>query len=919
MPKNQEHTGFNEGENGGLFGDPTYGNFSVSDYDTWDWKQIRAAIVGMAAGDMSKGENATRALGVANPQSLQEAANAFYKVQQTLEVVAKSLEEQAKALAGENGPWKGEAAESFANMATTFSRQVQANADALSGGSTKLNSVPQQLADNASSLSRAQSLIVQIDQHYAAWALKNGASTGADGLVTISKKPQIVEMMTRDMRAVLKSLAHEYQVTIDSVVAPPPIPPPNRNSPGGDGNNDKNGINGLGNNTDLGGSGGKGNDGPPPPFSNNLSTGGGGGDLGGAGSPPPFPKSLSTKGDGIGADGGLGGGDGIGGLGGSGAPPPFPGDLSTGAGAGGDGIGGGSLDPGALDSALNPDSSGLGGPPPYTGSTDTGGDTGVLPPGLGGPLGFSGGTGTSGSGSLSDAGNLLSTDPSAWGEAGSPLPFGGGADVGAAGAGLSTGEAAGFPGDLSTESGLPSSFGSSGLAGEGGATSLGGMPYLPGMGGMGGAAAGGAQAGERPDASGLLESSTEPWTGGVGVGDEAGSAVTAPHGGEGLDLGTPAQSVLAPGEESATGVTAAGAPLGGMPYLPGMGGMGGAAAGGAQAGERPDASGLLEPSTEPWTDESETDVHEGEEALTSAAASGGAGLLFAPLAGGLAGPVGGPGATAASRGPQPSGERAGHSRESVPPGREGPPGPGLPWPTGTSAAAAGAPGPAASADGGPASRHTDGRTDAAPGGADGAAVLPRTAGGAVASAGPSGPEGAGSGRDGAASSGGSAEARGAAARTAPDPFAEDDQEDTSAWDDAGSSFVPLLWRIPVEEDRAVRTAGASSDPAGAWADEASAARTAAAGRPGGPDPDHVGLTAWRPNRSAASEAGVWPGGGYPGLMCGDADELPDEEEEQEDEAASGAEKAEEERKGRGIADLLVQDGSTWGTAPESHF
>ncbi|MGW7673278.1 WXG100 family type VII secretion target, partial [Streptomyces sp. NPDC054775] len=218
--------GFSQGGDGTVFADP--GDLgSVQDYDTWDWKQIEAAINGMAAGVGSSG-NKSHAASVSSPASLMEAANAFQEVEQVLYGVAGSLIAQANALAGPNGPWKGDAADSFLDVIKKMSNQVIANADKLSGGATGAHPVPQSLADNAVSLGNAQQLIHEIDVWYANQAIRLKVKPMSNGLIPISKKPELVRMMTDDMRKVLKSLANEYSVTIDNVPTPSAV-----NSPAG--------------------------------------------------------------------------------------------------------------------------------------------------------------------------------------------------------------------------------------------------------------------------------------------------------------------------------------------------------------------------------------------------------------------------------------------------------------------------------------------------------------------------------------------------------------------------------------------------------------------------------------------------------------------------------------------------------------
>ena len=155
--------GFHQGDDGTIFGNPDgSSNGSVTDYDNWDWKQIKAAVYGMSSG-VGTESNLAHARSIANPQSLLDAANAFFHVQRVLEGVTKSLVDQAKALAGDNGPWGGSAADSFLTMMTNFSRQVKANADVLSGGSTGDHSVPHQLANNAIAFQSAQNKLGDIE------------------------------------------------------------------------------------------------------------------------------------------------------------------------------------------------------------------------------------------------------------------------------------------------------------------------------------------------------------------------------------------------------------------------------------------------------------------------------------------------------------------------------------------------------------------------------------------------------------------------------------------------------------------------------------------------------------------------------------------------------------------------------------
>lgn len=581
--------GFHQGDDGTIFGSPDgSSNGSINDYDNWDWKQIKAAITGMSAG-VSNDANASHARAVADPQSLMDAANAFFHVQRTLQAITKSLVDQAKALAGDNGPWNGAAADSFLDMMTNFSRQVKANADVLAGGSTGDHSIPHQLANNAVTLRSAQSKLGEIDTWYADQAIAMGVTPMSNGLIPISQKPELVQMMNEDMRSVLKSLAHTYQVTTDNIVNPVPVTSP-ANSPDGPGTGD----------------------GPPDPGPDLGGPDGGIGDTGSLSDLSGLPDTGLDKGLDTGA--GIGGPDG---LDASGDLAGFPGDPSALDGTGLDGTGldatgldgtglGGTglddlgldgLDPSALDSALNP----------------------LSFPGLGGLAGL--GTGRSGAGTGALDG-LSTADPEAFGDTGlaDGLSDGltGGLDSGLAD-GAATG--AGMPSQLATSSG---------------------MPYMPGMGGTG---SGGGLSSEPTDASGLLDASAEPWEGeAMTGGDDVGSELGAAAGGEGLGAGgmpympgtggmgatgggrdatserTDASGLLDDstepwegGEDAGTDeVAPAVATLPGVPYLPGFGApgatvrAGGSRAAAAEGVASAGAAGEVEGEVEGRTEESAT-------------------------------------------------------------------------------------------------------------------------------------------------------------------------------------------------------------------------------------------------------------------------------------------------------------------------
>ncbi|MFJ6836861.1 WXG100 family type VII secretion target [Streptomyces sp. NPDC091209] len=482
--------GFTQGDDGTIFGNPGSDPGSASDYSSWDWKQIEAAVFGMAAGPDSV-TNRNQAKSVADPASLEKAAQIFFYVHDVLSGIALSLTDQTKALAGSDGPWKGAAADSFVTMIDTFSKQVAATADVLSGGSQSTDSVYQQLADNAITLDNAQKKIIAIDLWYAQEARNLGVNPMSNGLIPISQKPELVAMMNDDMRTVLKNLASEYRVTVDSIRAPAPITPPVKD-PGTDTTNkdgpktDDTGKDGP--NTGGGAGGGPKLTTVPPPTANKTA-----------------PESQSFPG-GLGLGGGTGGSKG--GTGSTPPPatvPPFPG-----------GTGLGNLDLSGLDHLLNP---------------------------LGSGLGLRGLKLPSSSPSAFD-GNLASD--------GLPGQFGRGSrfpGVGDLGSRTPTGPVteSGLPEELSpprttmlSSSGPGAGEGISAAgagAGEGGT----GMPMMP----LGGGA-GQQTPTDRSDASGLIDADGEPWEGLPEADEEVGSTLGATAGGAVLGL---------PGEQLAEELT----------------------------------------------------------------------------------------------------------------------------------------------------------------------------------------------------------------------------------------------------------------------------------------------------------------------------------------------------------------------------
>lgn len=914
----------------GIFADPGNDPGSIDDYNSWDWKQIMAAINGMSAGTGSDA-NQERAKGISDPQSLMDAAGHFLNAEVVLAGIAKSLADQANALAGENGPWKGAAADAFCDMINTFSRQVKATADVLSGGEAG-NSVPQQLANNSVNLYNAQVKIADIDAWYADQAVKMGVKPMSNGLIPIHEKPQLVEMMTSDMRAVLKSLAGEYQVTIDSVHTPPPVTSPTDSPDVPD------------NVPDV----------PEP-------------DLTGPNLPDvnaPDPQAFSAPDTSGLPDPEIPGVDPMSALA---TPSPYSGGTGVGGDAPGldglakDALGNDTLDPNALDKALNPAA--------FPGGSNL--DDG-LP--TFSPTSFPGGLNTgTGDGKFPTLADNLAEDPASWSDSGGlPEDFPGDTGVGGTG-GLNAGEGLGdvapeqFPGGLDTESGLPEGLASPSLLdnalespaldglseGEQG-LGTGGMPMMPGM-GAGGMPQSGAP--DRSDSSGLLDSEAEPWVGDPEVGEEIGGR-GAGAGGEGLGLPLDEEAEALPGALAAEEGSALGmGGMNGMPMMPGMGGGGPAAQG---TTDPSDASGLLDPEGEPWTGEPGV-----PEEITGGAGAGGEGLaLPEPTEGVMIGSDGlpiAPRPTAAPMAPLADDEETGAAVASEAKAAE------------AGAALAGGAAPAMPGmmpgAGAPATGARDERSDASglltpdaqawtpQAEADGErpvvaahegvgeGTLPAALLGAATGATAAAVAGSGLGAGTAGAAEESAERRhrrrheeddaaalvvlpvggdntaqqpGEGRPGEPDqpelpdghmalaPAAETDAEDTAAWDSAGASFVPLLWSVPTEDEEEVLAPGYATEDTSTWSGGAGATAEEA---------DGPRLSTWRPNRTGPTGPGEMV---VPAVrlrsFAGDPSELTAELPPQDPALDETAAEEEPAQPSRGIADLLVQEGDTWGTA-----
>ncbi|MGM1060041.1 WXG100 family type VII secretion target, partial [Saccharothrix sp. Mg75] len=226
---------------------------SKADYDTMNWKQIRAVVTGNAAvgkNDRGKQEVVERAASVSSPESLWEAARDLRFVQEVVTLVGNIITDQVNDLtsdlSGQEPAWKGPAADAFRAMMKPFVESFHRVAEQIAGGPTGAFSAPTQLYNAGEYLNWARRTIWQIDQHYASEIRRIGKAynesyaTGdgedswykieyqmPNGNTWVNWNKQVVEMMNNDMRRVLKTLAGHYE-QVQYKLEPQPVRAPNR-------------------------------------------------------------------------------------------------------------------------------------------------------------------------------------------------------------------------------------------------------------------------------------------------------------------------------------------------------------------------------------------------------------------------------------------------------------------------------------------------------------------------------------------------------------------------------------------------------------------------------------------------------------------------------------------------------------------
>jgi collagen type III alpha len=616
-----------------------------SDYHTWaqqtgGWRKLEGALLGGSG--MTDDNSRAHASGRVDPNTLMATGGAIRNSMEALTYVSKFILDQSAAIAGEKKAWSGPAAEAFLAKMKTFAALIDAQVSQLSGGDSSdgSNSIPNQLFNAAQALAWAQSSAIYLDGAWADYASQMGASTGNTGAINItgsSVEPQFRHALESvvDKVATYSSIKVPPLSTVNDITPPPPAPPPPPGDPNGPGGGDDNSAQDWFDKAqaeldqekadlqkeadDLAANQKKAQDDldkklkdaqdnlqknlnnlppppdpsklpPPPTFDPNAAN------PNGAPPPPPVfdPNSVPPPGDPNAS-----------------APPPPPAfDPNTGKTDVSDPPPPPVFDPNSVPPPGDPNASAPPPPPAFDPSsipppvTPNLGNPGGGLPGLGGaPKAPVGGAPKGSDTGIGDPPKTPAFDPTG-------VPKGVDAPKG-----LTEPNGLGDPNGLSNPNGVasPNGIGSPGNAGSPmmppGGGAAGGMPSLP----------------DAPDASGLIDGSSEPFEPtGVDEFEPTASQRGASAGGSGLDFDEP-------------GAGRAGLPPSGMPPE----GGGGGSPGNVSLPDAPDSSGLIDGSNEPWqtADAIEPDLTE----VAGGAAAGGGGLSGTGEGGPMMPPPGGGG------------------------------------------------------------------------------------------------------------------------------------------------------------------------------------------------------------------------------------------------------------------------------------
>jgi hypothetical protein len=244
--------------------DPHKNNMGVkvgteTDYGTWDWRKIKVAITGAVNTDAATA--ADKLPGTSDPQSLANAADAFYYTSLDLQNVHETLKSWHDYLLNPDKPlWRGEAAESFRGLFDKTIASVKGHLDPLKNAPTYDKS----LRDAGNDLTYAINKVNELDYAAAKQVIDTyngdpgkptfvhaghhpgGAVVNQKGpppwydyngttIVMISKYPDIDRQLSVDMRGVLNTLVGQYRSHITSMPPPAPLPQPDPGAPGANG------------------------------------------------------------------------------------------------------------------------------------------------------------------------------------------------------------------------------------------------------------------------------------------------------------------------------------------------------------------------------------------------------------------------------------------------------------------------------------------------------------------------------------------------------------------------------------------------------------------------------------------------------------------------------------------------------------
>ncbi len=202
----------------------------TGDESSWNWKQIKAAVNGgseIPAGDSSAYEEAR---GVSNPESFFRLAQSFARVQATLALCRDVTQLHSHAIAGDDRPWQGGAADAFNRSMKWTVGVLDSHIDQITAAADKdrpeQGSIIESLVAAGNRLAYSRAVLDAIDSHYASEARRLGVEPMDNGLIPVSKRPDIVAMMDRDMRAEFERLNEQYSLTVNDLRPPPPEEPP---------------------------------------------------------------------------------------------------------------------------------------------------------------------------------------------------------------------------------------------------------------------------------------------------------------------------------------------------------------------------------------------------------------------------------------------------------------------------------------------------------------------------------------------------------------------------------------------------------------------------------------------------------------------------------------------------------------------